>query len=79
MESFCQIETVWQASAVSISLRRQDKKFFIFDDEADHDHLAIKTSFLKKKKKKKKKKWCFKVKLCCLLGLVSSVYVNENL
>ena len=77
MESFCQIETVWQASAVSISLRRQGKKFFIFDDEADHDHLAIKTSFLLKKKKKEK--WCFKVKLCCLLGLVSSVYVNENL
>lgn len=46
MESFCQIETVWQASAVSISLRRQGKKFFIFDDEADHDHLAIKISFL---------------------------------
>lgn len=46
MESFCQIETVWQASAVSISLRRHGKKFFIFDDEADHDHLAIKTSFL---------------------------------
>ena len=56
MESFCQIETVWQASAVSISLRRQGTKFFIFDDEADHGHLAIKTSFLKKKKKKKKRK-----------------------
>ena len=55
MESFCRIETVWQASAVSISLRRQGKKFFIFDDEADHDHLAIKTSFLKKKKRKKRK------------------------
>ena len=46
-------ETVWQASAVSISLRRQGKKFFIFDDKANHDHLAIKTSFLVKKKKKK--------------------------
>ena len=36
-------------------------------------------SLKKKKRKKKKEKWCFKVKLCCLLGLVSSVYVNENL
>ena len=50
------METVWQASAVSISMRRQAKKFFIFDDEANHDHLAIKTSFLVKKKKKKEEK-----------------------